>query len=57
MGFDHMELGELVGGGGEQGADDEALGLDARQALVHGDERGVVADCGRPGRLLREFAP
>ncbi len=21
------------------------------------DERGVIADCGRPGRVLREFGP
>jgi N-acyl-D-aspartate/D-glutamate deacylase len=40
--------------------------LDTRAVGLHGvwvngvrtvDERGLVADCGRPGRLLRDFAP
>jgi hypothetical protein len=58
-----------VGRGGKRRVHDLPTGasrLDTPAVGLHGvwvngvrtvDERGVVKDCGRPGRLLREFGP
>ncbi len=58
-----------VGRGAKRRVNDLPTGatrLDTPAVGLHGvwvngvrtvDERGVIADCGRPGRVLREFAP